>query len=81
MQITLQIPDLLRAQPPGEQRARLLLELAVALYARDSISLAQGAELTGMSRMDFGWEVGERGVPRHYGEADFAEDAAYAGRF
>ena len=83
MQVTLEIPDdIARHLPaaPAERAARLLLELAVALYAKGTVSLAQGAEMAGLSRLDFGWEVGERGIPRHYGGEDLAEDAAYAGR-
>ena len=83
MQVTLEIPDdIARHLPaaPAERDTRLLLELAVALYAKGTLSLAQGAELAGLSRMDFGFEVGERGIPRHYGAGELAEDLAYAGR-
>lgn len=83
MQVTLEIPDdIARHLPaaPAERDARLRLELAVALYAKGTLSLAQGAELAGLSRMDFGWEVGERGIPRHYGARELEEDLAYAGR-
>ncbi len=83
MNVTLDIPDAIMAvlpTAPRERDARLLLELAVALYAKGALSLAQGAELAGLSRMDFGREVGERGIPRHYGAEDLAEDLAYAGR-
>lgn len=83
MQVTLEIPDdIARQLPtvPAERNARLLLELAVALYAKGTLSLAQGAELAGIDRTDFGREVGERGIPRHYGDDDLAEDLAYASR-
>ena len=43
-----------------------MLELAVALYAKGTVSLSQGAAMAELSRMDFGVEVGERGIPRHY---------------
>ena len=58
----------------------LVTILAVALYAKGTVSLAQGASLAGMSRMDFGWEVGERGIARHYGAEELAEDLAHARR-
>lgn len=83
MQVILEIPDEIALQLPSvptERNARLLLELAVAFYAKGTLSLAQGAELAGLSRMDFGVEVGERGVPRHYGTEDLMDDLAYAGR-
>lgn len=81
MKVTLEIPDAIAQQLPAvaaEREARLLLELAVALYAKGMLSLSQGAEMSGVSRMDFGSEVGERGIPRHYGAQDLAEDIAYA---
>ena len=83
MTVTLDIPDaILQTLPtaPGARSARLLLEMATGLYAKGTVSLAQGAELAGLSRMDFGFELGERGIPRHYGSSDLAEDLAYAER-
>lgn len=83
MRVTLEIPDEIARQLPAlpaERDARLLLELAVALYAKGTLALAQGAALAGLSRLDFGREVGERGIPRHYGAEDLAEDVVYAGR-
>jgi predicted HTH domain antitoxin len=55
----------------------LRLELALALYAQGALSLGKAAELAGMSRLPFGELVGERGIPRHYDEADLAQDIAY----
>jgi len=81
MRVTLEIPDEIARQlpaAPAEREARLLLELAVALYGKGTVSLAQGAEMAGLSRMEFGWEVGGRGIPRHYGADDLAEDIAHA---
>lgn len=83
MQVTIELPDAIAAQLPAEpalRQARQLLEIAVALYAKGTLSLAQGAGLAGMTRTDFGWEVGERGIARHYGGDDLADDLAYAGR-
>ena len=83
MQVTLDIPNEIAEQlpsAPAEREARLLLELAIALYAKGTLSLSQGAKIAGLSRMDFGWEVGERGIPRHYGAEDLADDLAYADR-
>jgi predicted HTH domain antitoxin len=81
MTVTLDIPDeILATLPtaPPERAARLLLELAVALYAKGMISLTQGAAMAGMTRFDFGVEVGRSGIPRHYSAADLNADFAYA---
>ena len=83
MQVTLEVPDSIVAYLPKEpenRQTRLLLELAVALYSRGTISLGQGAELAGLSRLDFGAKIGDRGIARHYGSEDLADDLAYAGR-
>jgi predicted HTH domain antitoxin len=63
---------------PRDREARLLLELAAALHASDALSLRQAAELAGLSRIDFGFELGERGIHRHYAQEELAEDLAYA---
>ena len=81
VQVTLEIPDeIVRQLPagPAERDARLLLELAVALYAKGAISLGQGAQMAGLPRFDFGVEVGRSGIPRHYTAADLDADFAYA---
>ena len=62
----------------AEQRQFLLLELACALYAKATITLAHGAEMSGLGRIDFGLEVGDRGIPRHYSAENLAQDLAYA---
>jgi predicted HTH domain antitoxin len=83
MQVTLEIPDEIAQQlpvAPAGRHARLLLELAVALYAKGTLSLAQAAQFAGMNRTNLGWEIGQRGIPRHYGEEELTEDLAYASR-
>ena len=82
MTMTLNIPDDVAAfLPEAERRCMLQLELACSLYAKGMITLAQGAAISGLSRVDFGCEVGTRGIPRHYGAADLAEDLAHADSF
>jgi predicted HTH domain antitoxin len=81
MSVTFNIPDdVLAAMPvPEEERGKyLLLELACSLYARNVLSLAQAAEMAGISRIDFGLEVGRRDIPRHYTQAELEADLAYA---
>lgn len=81
MGLTLDIPDDVLAEMavPEEDRERyLLLEIACSLYARDLLSLGRAAELAGVSKTDFGKELGSRGIARHYTETELAADLAYA---
>lgn len=81
MSLTLDIPDNVAAAipvPESEREQYLLLEIACSLYARDLLSLGKAAELAGVPKVDFGKEIGKRGIARHYTEAELAEDLAYA---
>jgi predicted HTH domain antitoxin len=60
--------------PQAEIARRLRMELAIALYAQGTLSIGKAAELAEMNRIDFGEVVGLRGIPRHYGEAELAQD-------
>jgi len=79
--ITLEIPaevsEALRLPPPEAAR-RLLLELAVALYAQQILGLGKAAQLAGMTRLELNGVLAKRQVPMHYGEAELTEDLAYA---
>jgi predicted HTH domain antitoxin len=81
MAVMLNIPDSviqgLRI-PEGEIVQRLRTELAVALYAQGALSLGKAAELAEMNRMLFGELIGQRGIARHYGDAELAQDVSYA---
>jgi len=81
MGVTLNIPDSvvqgLRI-PEAEIVQRLRIELAVALYSQGALSLGKAAELAEMNRMLFGELVGQRGIARHYGDAELAQDDSYA---
>ena len=78
--MTLNIPDsvvqCLRI-PKEEIVQRLQIELAVALYSQGTLSLGKAAELAEMNRMLFGELVGQRGIARHYGDAELAQDVSY----
>jgi predicted HTH domain antitoxin len=81
MGMTLNIPDSVLQGlriPEGEIAQRLRTELAIALYAQGALSLGKAAELAEMNRLSFGEVVGQRGVARHYGDAELAQDASYA---
>ncbi len=82
MGLSLNIPDSVLQGlriPEGEVAHRLLTELAIALYAQGALSLGKAAELAEMSRMIFGETLGQRGIARHYGDADLSQDVSYAG--
>lgn len=64
--------------PEQERKGYLLLEIACALYARDLLSLGKAAELAGVPKITFGQEVGRRGIPRHYTDAELEADLSYA---
>jgi predicted HTH domain antitoxin len=79
--LTLNIPDSVLEGlriPEQEIAKRLRYELAIALYAQGALSLGKAAELAEMARIPFGELLGQRGIPRHYGEAEFVQDLSYA---
>jgi predicted HTH domain antitoxin len=82
MGMTLYIPDSviqgLRI-PEGEIAQRLRTELGIALYAQGVLSLGKAAELAEMNRVRFGELLGQRGIARHYGDAELMQDISYAG--
>lgn len=64
--------------PEAEQPARLRLELALALYSQDLVSLGKAAELAGIDRIELSALVERRRLPRHYTEKELEEDLRYA---
>jgi predicted HTH domain antitoxin len=80
MGMTLKIPDsvlqCLRI-PEAEIAQRLRTELTIALYAQGALCLGKAAELAEMNRMIFGEMVGQRGIARHYGDEELAQDVSY----
>ena len=80
MSITLEVPDsVVRSLhfPEAELEARLRAELAISLYAQELLPFGKAAELAGVDRWQFADLLTGRGIPRHYGEDDLAEDLAY----
>jgi predicted HTH domain antitoxin len=66
-------------QLPEEERSPAMKrELAVSLYARDVLSFGKARALTEMSNVEFQKLLGEREIPRHYGERELEEDLDYA---
>jgi predicted HTH domain antitoxin len=83
MSFSLEIPDeVSRAMrlPSPEAEARLRLELAVALYAQQILSLGKAAEFAGISRWELEAILTKRNISMHYTAEDLAEDLAYASR-
>lgn len=81
MGVTLRIPDSVvqgLRLPETEIAARLRTELGIALYAQGALSLGKAAELAELSRVLFGELTAQRGIPRHYGDEDLAQDLSYA---
>ena len=81
MEMTLNIPDSVLQGlriPEAEIAQRLRTELALALYAQGALSLGKAAELAETNRMLLGELAGQRGIPRHYGDADLDQDLSYA---
>ncbi|MCS4122988.1 UPF0175 family protein [Salinibacter ruber] len=66
------------ALPEGRKKEELLRELAISLYREDMLSFGKARELAEMSKQAFGRLLGERGVERHYGPDELAEDLRYA---
>ena len=69
MSITIHIPDSVAQSlrlPEGEAEQRL------------RCSSGKASELASLSRYHFGDPVARRGIPRHYGEEELAEDLAFA---
>ena len=50
------------------------LEVAVALYAREILTLEQASKMAGLDQLRFQQILGERKIPTHYGKEDFEED-------
>ena len=81
MGLMLNIPSVLQGlRIPEGIGQRLRTELAIALYAQGALSLGKAAALAQMDRMPFGDLIGQRGIARHYGDTDLAQDISYGRR-
>lgn len=81
MVIHLEIPDTVTEAmrlPVGERQQRILIELAVSLYAQGILSFGKARQLCGMTKYDFGVLLGKRSIPRHYTQEDLQDDLNYA---
>lgn len=81
MAISITIPDdvLESAKiPRSELKQELLKEMAFALYSRGITSLGTARKLAKIDKWMFLEGLAERGIERHYNEAELKEDIAYA---
>ena len=49
-------------------------EIALMLFSKDKLTLAQAAELAGMDRLSFHHLLASRKIPLHYGVEDLEHD-------
>ncbi len=81
MTYRLDIPESIAASlrlPTREVEPRLRSELALALYGQGILSFGKATELAGASRFTFAELSAQRGLARHYGEEELAQDVNYA---
>lgn len=58
----------------GLSEAQLKQEIALALFQRERITLAQASRVAEMTQLDFQSLLAEREIPVHYGVDEFDED-------
>jgi predicted HTH domain antitoxin len=69
----MRIPDeVLQAAHMSE--AEMLQEIAVLLYTREKITLAQASRLAGLDRLQFQHLLASRRIPVSFGVQDFEQD-------
>ena len=73
IRISLTISDSL-LQSAHMTEAELRQEIAVLLFARDKLTLAQASRLAGLGRLRFQHLLASRDIPVHYDVAEFEED-------
>ncbi len=64
--------------PKKDLEKTLKIDLALALYQKEAISLGKARKLAGMSKWEFLEELGRRKIARHYTEKELEEDLAFA---
>ena len=71
--MTLHLPDHLLQQ---HSEADIRLEIAVALFQREMMTLGQASAWAGLTRLDFQQVLRTREIPLHIGVEDVARDWA-----
>jgi len=71
--MSLNVPDeVLRSA--GMSESELLLEIAVLLFEKEKLTLAQASRLARTSRVEFQKLLASRRIPVHYEIRDFKDD-------
>jgi predicted HTH domain antitoxin len=71
--MSLVIPDDL-VHATGMSAEELKREIAVMLFQRENLTLAQASRLAGLSRLEMQQLLATRQIPVHYDVADFEQD-------
>jgi predicted HTH domain antitoxin len=71
--MTITIPDAL-LDSARMSESELRQEIALMLYEKERITLAQASRLAGMDRLQFQHLLASRGSTIHYGVEDFEQD-------
>ncbi len=71
--MTITIPDSVLRRT-GLTEAQIKLEVALALFQTEALTLAQAATVAGLHRMQFQEELAKREIPLHYGIDELKED-------
>lgn len=70
--MTIEIADEILSSPsPGKE---ILLEVALYLFANNTVSLGKAAEIAGIPKMQMQYEAGSRQIPMHYDEEMLQND-------
>jgi predicted HTH domain antitoxin len=72
-----EVYDALRV-PEKDRPEAMKRELAVSLYAQGILSFGKARALAEMSKREFQTVLGKREIPRHYTDAELADDIEYA---
>jgi len=67
--------------PRSELKQELIKEMAFALYSRGITSMGTARKLAKIDKWKFLEGLTERGIERHYNEAELKEDIGYANRY
>lgn len=71
--MTIEISDKL-LEKSGLTKEEILLELAIILFQRESVTLGQASKIAGIHQFEFQKELAKRKIPIHYDIKDFEKD-------
>ncbi len=71
--MTIEISDQL-LENAGLTREEILIELAIILFQRESITLGQASKIAGIHQFEFQKELAKRKISIHYDIEDFEKD-------